>query len=170
VQGGEWLEALDQLRQDGKVRYYGISCDSLDAAAAALDHPRVSAIQVPINLLEPEFADVLPRAREQGVAVIARECLSNGLLAKEASAADIEACSQSPSAAALKGARLELCRQAATENGCMLSTLALKFVSRLDGVSVSLVGASRPVQLQGLLAGGFTSADLPELRGIPRWA
>jgi aryl-alcohol dehydrogenase-like predicted oxidoreductase len=170
VQGGEWLEALDQLKQDGKIRYYGISCDTLEVAAAALDHPRVSSIQVPINLLEREFVDVLPRAREQGVAVIARECLSNGLLVKDASAADIEARSQSPSAAALKGARLQLCRQAATENGCTLSALALKFVSRLDGVSVTLIGASRPAQLQGLLAGGFASADLPELRGIPRWA
>jgi aryl-alcohol dehydrogenase-like predicted oxidoreductase len=170
VHGGEWLEALDQLKQDGKIRYYGISCDTLEVAAAALDHPRVSSIQVPINLLEREFVDVLPRAREQGVAVIARECLSNGLLVKDASAADIEARSQSPSAAALKGARLQLCRQAATENGCTLSALALKFVSRLDGVSVTLIGASRPAQLQGLLAGGFASADLPELRGIPRWA
>ena len=170
VQGGEWLEALDQLKRDGKIRYYGISCDTVDAAAAAVEHSGISSIQVPINLLEREFVDVLPRAREHGIAVIARECLSNGLLAKEATPADVEACSQSPSAAALKTARLELCRQAATENACTLSTLALKFVSRLDGVSVTLVGASRPAQLQGLLAGGFTAADLPELRGIPRWA
>jgi aryl-alcohol dehydrogenase-like predicted oxidoreductase len=170
VDGADWLEALDQLKQEGKIRYYGISCDTVDAASAALRHSRVSSIQLPINLLERDFVDVLPRAREQGVAVIARECLANGLLVKEASAIDVEAYCHSRADAALKTARLESCRQTAVENGCTLATLALKFVSRLDGVSVSLIGVSRLRQLEGLLAGGITSANQSELRGIPRWA
>ncbi len=170
MEAGEWIEALDRLKRDGKIRYYGISCDTVDAAAAALGHSGVSAIHVPINLLEQSFVGLLPRARDQGVAVIARECLANGLLVKEASTVDVEAYSQSPADAAIKNARLELCRQAAVENGCALSTLALGFVSRLDGVSVSLIGASRTQQLESLLVGGIASTKPLELRSIPRWA
>src|SRR6185295_20246503 len=71
---GDWVEALEALKHQGKIRYYGVSCDSVDAAAAALRHSGVSAIQVPINLLERAAIRVLPIAREQGVGVIAREC------------------------------------------------------------------------------------------------
>jgi aryl-alcohol dehydrogenase-like predicted oxidoreductase len=170
VDAGAWVETLDRLTKDGKIRYYGISCDSVDAATAALGHAGVSSIQVPINLLEQGFVGLLPRARQQGVAVIARECLANGLLVKDASTIDLEAYCQSPEEAALKAARLESCRQAAVGNGRTLAGLALQFVSRLDGVSVTLIGASRLQQLEALLAGGSASATQPELQGIPNWA
>ena len=169
VESGEWLEALDRLKQEGKIRYYGISCDSVNGASAALAHSQVSSIQVPINLLEQGFVELLPRAREQGVAVIARECLANGLLVKDASAIDVEAYSQSPADAALKRSRLDSCRQAAAENGCTLAGLAIGFVSRLEGVSVSLLGVSRLDQLKGLLAAASACAKQPEPRGIPHW-
>jgi aryl-alcohol dehydrogenase-like predicted oxidoreductase len=96
VELGAWVETLDGLKRAGKIRYYGISCDSIEAALAALGHSGISSIQVAINLLERGAVDaVLPRARELGVAVIARECLANGLLAKDASAIDLRSYCQS---------------------------------------------------------------------------
>src|SRR5205085_5392767 len=36
IETGTWVGALDRLKKEGKIRYYGISCDTVDAAAAAL--------------------------------------------------------------------------------------------------------------------------------------
>jgi aryl-alcohol dehydrogenase-like predicted oxidoreductase len=168
VELGEWVETLDRLMQEGKIRYYGISCDSVEAALAALDHPGVSSIQVVINLLERGAVDaVLPRARKQGVAVIARECLANGLLAKDASQIDLGSYCQSPEEAERKAAQLMSYRQVAVESGRTLTEIALEFVSHLDGVSVSLVGVSRRQQLDALLLAGISPAKRPPLRSVP---
>jgi aryl-alcohol dehydrogenase-like predicted oxidoreductase len=170
LERGEWREAVDRLRQEGKIRYYGVSCDSVDAALAALAYAGVSSLQFPINLLEQRaVAEVLPRARKQGVAVIARECLANGVLAKDASAIDLTAYCQSPQEAELRAAQLVLYRRLASENGCTLAQLALHFVSRLDGVSLSLVGVSRLQQINELISAGILSAQRPDLR-IPHFA
>jgi aryl-alcohol dehydrogenase-like predicted oxidoreductase len=170
VELGEWVESLDGLKRAGKIRYYGISCDSIEAALAALDHPGVSSIQVAISLLERGAIDtVLPRARDQGVAVIARECLANGLLAKDASAIDLRTCCPSAADVERKAGQLESYRRTAVENGCTLAQLALQFVGRLEGVSVSLVGMSRPQQLDAFPFAGGPSAQRHELRGIPHF-
>jgi aryl-alcohol dehydrogenase-like predicted oxidoreductase len=156
VELGEWVEALDGLKQEGKIRYYGISCDSVETALAALRHPSVSSIQVVINLLDRSAIEVvLPRARDLGVAVIARECLANGLLAKDASQIDLGSYCQSPEETERKSAQLESYRQVAVESGQALAEIALQFVSQLEGVSVSLVGVSKPQQLDPLLLAGI---------------
>jgi aryl-alcohol dehydrogenase-like predicted oxidoreductase len=170
VERGEWLETLEGLKRAGKIRYYGISCDSVEAALAALDHPTVSSIQLAINLIERRFVDTLPRARAQGVAVIARECLANGLLAKDASAIDLRSYCQSSAETERRAAQLDSYRQLAIESGCTLAQFALQFVSRLEGVSVSLVGVSRLQQLDALLSAGIASAPRPELRRVPHFA
>jgi aryl-alcohol dehydrogenase-like predicted oxidoreductase len=171
VERGEWVETLEGLKRAGKIRYYGISCDSVEAALAALGHPNVSSIQVAINLLERSAVDtVLPRALRQGVAIIARECLANGLLAKDAASLDLHSYCQSPHEAERKAEQLTSYRQVADLNGCTLAQLALQFVSRLEGVSVSLVGVSRRQQLDTFLLGGIPSSPRPDLRPIPHFA
>ncbi len=51
VEAGSWLEVLEALKAEGKIRHYGVSCDSVDAAQAALGHAGVASLQVAINLL-----------------------------------------------------------------------------------------------------------------------
>jgi aryl-alcohol dehydrogenase-like predicted oxidoreductase len=170
VERGEWVQTLETLKHQGKIRYYGISCDDADAALAALDHGGVSSIQVPINLLERGAIRVLPKAREQGVAVIARECLANGLLAKDLGALDVTSYVRSESEGSDKAAKIALYRQAACENGYTLPEVALQFVSHLTGVSVSLIGVSRLHQLEALLAKGIPHAVGPDRYAIPHFS
>ena len=151
VEAGEWLEALDSLKRQGKVRYYGISCDTVDAASAALSHPGVSSIQVPLNLLTRGFLPVLDAARHAGVGVIARECLANGLLVKDLALAEIRGYCRSDSEASEKASQIAAFRQDASANGMTLAQAALRWVSGLEGVSVTLVGVSRLEQLEELL-------------------
>src|SRR5262249_55133549 len=59
VRRGDWAAALESLKRAGKIRYYGISCDTAEAALAALDFPGVSSIQIQMSLLEHSTADAV---------------------------------------------------------------------------------------------------------------
>ncbi len=158
VRRGDFVAALETLRKEGKIRWYGVSCDTADAATAALAHPGVCALQLRLNLLDRGFLPVLQAARQRRVAVIARECLANGLLAKERS----EALGVPDTTIA----QVERYRALAQASGCTLPQLALHFVTRLEGVAVALVGAHTEEQLAQLVR-QFASAPAPEaLRAV----
>ena len=150
VERGEWVDALERIKESGKIRYYGVACDTQEAALASLRFPGVSSLQLRLNLLEPERAEgVLPALRSGSVAVIARECLANGLLVKPAHEIDLAKYASSPEERAQRESRLAELRGKA-QNGS-LARLALDYVRGLDGVSVSLVGARTSEQLTSLL-------------------
>ncbi|HEX2671071.1 MAG TPA: aldo/keto reductase [Polyangiaceae bacterium] len=153
VERGEWEPALEDLKRAGKLRYYGISCDTPEAARAALRFPNVSSLQFAFNLLEPGALEtILPSARETGVACIARECLGNGLLVKpNAHALDLSSYCSSPEQAAKRKEQLLELEARAAERGVSIVEMALEFTSRTPGISVSLLGARTPQQLRRLL-------------------
>jgi aryl-alcohol dehydrogenase-like predicted oxidoreductase len=155
VEPAEWIETLEALKREGKIRYYGVSCDAADATLAALAHTGLSSIQVPLNLLERAALPVLPMAQAKGVGVIVRESLANGLLVKELSEAQVRQYCGSDEEAAAKAAKVRRYREVAAEAGCSLSQLALRYVHELDGVSVTLIGVSRLEQLDAFLATGL---------------
>src|SRR6185369_350647 len=119
VERGEWEPALEALKRAGKIRYYGISCDTPEAAQAALRFPNVSSLQFAFNLLEPGALEtILPGAREKGVACIARECLGNGLLVKpNAHTLDLSPYCSSPEQAAKRKEQLLALEARAAERG-----------------------------------------------------
>lgn len=148
---GEWEPALESLKRAGKIRYYGISCDTVDAGLASLKYPGVSSIQFLLNLLERKAADLLlPQARALSVAGIARECLANGLLAKRPEDIDL-ATYCSPSELALRTEQLATYRKQAADAGRSLPGMALDYVAGVEGVSVTLIGARSVDQLRALL-------------------
>jgi aryl-alcohol dehydrogenase-like predicted oxidoreductase len=152
VRRGEWVEALDRMQSAGMIRYYGISCDDVAAGLAALEHARVASIQCVVNLLDPSSAEQLvPRARAQRVACIARECLANGLLVKDEKDIDFSKYAASPEEAERKRALLAGARERAVREGVSLTTLSLTHVSSLQGIDVTLIGARNVEQLHELL-------------------
>jgi aryl-alcohol dehydrogenase-like predicted oxidoreductase len=149
---GEWEPMLESLKRAGKIRYYGVSCDAMEAGLAALRYPGVSVVQFPINLLEQRAAETLgPHLRAGGVAGIARECLANGLLVKEAHEVDVGAFCSSDEQRQLREQQLTTFRERAKGRGVTLARLAMDYVASVDGVSVSLIGARSVEQLNGLL-------------------
>lgn len=165
VARGEWQPALEALKRAGKIRYYGISCDTEEAALAALRFPDVSSLQVVLNALEQRtLQDVLPRARAQGVGVIARECLANGLLVKKAGDVDLAAYCSSPEERTLREGQLAALRQQSSESGRSLTRIALDFVRQAEGVSVTLVGVRSVEQLRGLV--GHWAAPAAQTTGV----
>lgn len=152
VEAGEWHAALEGMKRAGKIRYYGVSCDTLEAGLSALRQPGVSSVQFIFNLLERRVAEgLLPDLRSSGVAGIARECLANGLLVKPPSEVDLGAYCSSDEERSRREAQLAEYRQRAAEGGTSLARMALEYVTGVDGVSVALVGARSVAQLQTLL-------------------
>jgi aryl-alcohol dehydrogenase-like predicted oxidoreductase len=152
VQRGEWADALESLKKAGKVRYYGISCDTLEAADAALAYSDVSSLQVVVSLLEQRFArEILPRANQQGMAVIARECLANGLLVKPEGEVDLKGYWPTPELEEVRTRELAEYRQTALQRRIPLARLALEYATQVPGVSVSLIGVRSMEQLMATL-------------------
>jgi len=152
VERGEWKPALDALKREGKIRYYGVSCDTVEAGLAALRYPDVSSLQFSLSLLEPRAAEALaPQVRARGIAGVARECLANGLLAKAADQIDLAAYCRSSEEQKLREEQLAKYRQAAAEKGSSLARMAMDFVAGVEGVSVALLGVRSVAQLHGLI-------------------
>ncbi len=76
------FRVLDDLKKTGKIRHYGISIHDPAEGILAMKTGQPSTIQVVYNILRQEAKNELfTRAREDKVAIIAREPLANGFLA-----------------------------------------------------------------------------------------
>lgn len=72
---------LDDLVRAGKLRYYGVSVETVDEALDALRHPGVQSVQIIFNMFRLKPAErVLPEANAKRVGIIARVPLASGLL------------------------------------------------------------------------------------------
>lgn len=152
VERGDWVEALERLKREGKIRYYGVAVDTIEAGRAALRFPGVSSLQFVISLLERDnVTELLPTARKGSVGVIAREILANGLLVKESSEINLDNYCTSPAQKDLRVKQLDELRAQAQATGTSLATMAIEYPLGLDGVSVALLGARSLPQLRSLL-------------------
>lgn len=79
---GEALGALERLKGQGKLRFYGIATEVPEDAQYCLAAPGISSVQLGFGLLDPEALDLgtLEAARARGLGVIARGCFGGGLL------------------------------------------------------------------------------------------
>ncbi len=137
VERGDALEKLRAMKQAGKVRHIGISCDA-DVAARALREgdTGLSAVQVNANLLEQEaIRDVLPLARTRGVGVIARQPFAHGRLMEAGDVAGV------------------LGTHGLPKDGAYLAALALRFLREQEGVSCVLPGMMKPAHIRANIAG-----------------
>jgi len=81
LRDGSVFEVLDKLQQEGKIRYYGVSVESVEEALICMEYPGVRALQVIFNIFRQKLIDELfPVAKEKGVGLLARVPLASGLL------------------------------------------------------------------------------------------
>jgi aryl-alcohol dehydrogenase-like predicted oxidoreductase len=153
----ETLATLHELIQTGKVRCIG--CSNFQAsplvqwlvAAQSLGMTSFGASQEPYNLLMREVErQTMPLCAVYGVAVIAHSPLAGGVLT------DHYAANQP---AAHPAARLQ---RLVAQRGQSLTHVALSWVLSRQAIASTVLGASRPDQLQDSLGGtGLTlDADL----------
>jgi aryl-alcohol dehydrogenase-like predicted oxidoreductase len=91
IQRGEVWEVLERRKQEGKIRHYGVSVNTMDEGVAAAQDGRSETIQVEYNLLNQEpAAAFFPLAQAANIGVIARVPLKRGILTGKMTAADEE--------------------------------------------------------------------------------
>jgi len=81
IKQGDVFHVLDKLQQEGKIRMYGVSVETVDEGLTALKYPGVRALQVIFNVFRQKPLEKLfPKAHAQGVGILARLPLASGLL------------------------------------------------------------------------------------------
>lgn len=79
----DWLEAMTQLREQGKIRFFGVSANDWDpyGPVNAMLAGLLDSVQVIYNLFEQRPAEKLfPAAQEKNVGIIVRVPFEEGLL------------------------------------------------------------------------------------------
>ncbi|WP_164667844.1 aldo/keto reductase [Virgibacillus doumboii] len=81
LQNGRVFEALEKLKEQGKICYYGVSVETVEEGLYCLDHTNASSLQVIFNIFRQKPLEILfPKAYEKGVGILARVPLASGLL------------------------------------------------------------------------------------------
>ena len=83
LQNGECIDAMQQLQQQGKIRYWGISLNTFDPLPEAeffIDKKIGNGFQLVLNLLNQKTLPLLKRSAEGGYGIIVRMALQFGLL------------------------------------------------------------------------------------------
>jgi len=89
IENGEVWELLERRKQEGKIRHYGVSINTMEEGIAAVKTGRSDTVQVEYNLLTQEPAEkIFPLAQAANVAIIARVPLRRGILTGKMTQAD----------------------------------------------------------------------------------
>ena len=159
IEKGDFCETLERLKDQGKIRYYGVACLTVEDAILCLKHPGISSVQVAISLIDQEaIKKLLPLVRGKKVALIARHPRAIGLFTESQSdiMGDTSAYSRSEFEERTKRAKAF---HFLIKEGRTMAQAAMQFVLQLDGISVVLPRAVNHKQLEENL-GALTAPPL----------
>lgn len=83
LQNGECIEAMQQLQQQGKIRYWGISLNTFHTQAEAnffMQNKLGDGFQLVLNIINQRALELIKKSSEKGYGIIARMPLQFGLL------------------------------------------------------------------------------------------
>jgi aryl-alcohol dehydrogenase-like predicted oxidoreductase len=185
IRDGRVFEVLDKLQQEGKIRYYGVSVETVEEGLTAMQNPNVRALQVIFNLFRQKpLNDLFPTAKEKGVGVLARVPLASGLLTgkfkkdtqfEESDHRNFNRDGQEfnvgETFAGLefnKGVDLSEQLKWIAEGRGNMTRAALKWILEFDSISCVIPGFKNVKQVEDNLAAldvpGFSEAELSKLR------
>lgn len=78
---GEWLQTIQDLKREGKIRFFGVSINDLqpENALALIESGRVDTVQVIYNVFHQQPSErLLPACEKHGIGVIVRVALDEG--------------------------------------------------------------------------------------------
>jgi aryl-alcohol dehydrogenase-like predicted oxidoreductase len=132
---GEALDALEKLKTQGKLRFYGVATEEAADAPFCLSAPGISSLQVGFGLLDLEALEqgTLASAGARGLAVIARGCFAGGLLKDGLDGDELKA-------ATPKWQRILALRALSQGMNRSVLDVAFQFCRSTPAVSVSLLG------------------------------
>ena len=173
---GDVFKWLRKLRQEGKIKNFGASVESMEEALLCLEQPDLASLQIIFNLFRQKpISTLFPKAIAHKVGIIVRLPLASGLLSgkltKDAQFAqndhrnynrDGQFFNVGETFAGIpfeKGVELVDALKTWVPEGYTLAEMAQRWILDHDAVSVIIPGASRPEQAR---ANAVTS-NLPPL-------
>ena len=84
IRQGDFLPAVEELKRQGKIRHFGISCADTEIALEALALPQVEVVQIPLQRgSEAIHNRFLARANDRGCGIVGRNVFHGGRLVTE---------------------------------------------------------------------------------------
>jgi aryl-alcohol dehydrogenase-like predicted oxidoreductase len=167
---------LDDLSKEGKIRYYGVSVETVAEAHRALRHPHVQTVQIIFNMFRLKPAEELfAQAWNRHVGILARVPLASGMLTGKLSAGSTFAADDHRTfnrqgeafdkGETFSGVPYDVGLEAVERlrplvpPGATMSQMALRWTLMFEAVSCAIPGARTPGQARDNAA----AADLPPL-------
>jgi aryl-alcohol dehydrogenase-like predicted oxidoreductase len=167
---------LDEMVQEGKLRFYGVSVEKVEEALKAIEFPNVQSVQIIFNIFRQRPAELFfQQAARRGVGILARVPLASGLLTGKMkadtrfSANDHRKFNRRGQSfdrgETFSGLDYDTGLKAVDElrelvpPGMTLTQFALRWILMFDAVSTTIPGAKNAAQAQENSAAG----DLPAL-------
>lgn len=172
----ELFGALDELVQQGKIRYYGVSVEKVEEALKAIEYPNVQTVQIVFNIFRQRPAELFfPEAQRRQVGVLARLPLSSGMLTGKLTSQSQFAPDDHRSfnrhgesfdrGETFSGVDYEAGLRAVSElralvpEGTTMAQFALRWILMFDVVTCAIPGGKRPSQVED----NVSAAELPPL-------
>ncbi|MCP4178905.1 MAG: aldo/keto reductase [bacterium] len=81
IRNGEIFDWLRELKNEGKIKHFGASVETIEEGLICLKRSDILSLQVIFNIFRQKLiTDLLPQAKAKGVGIIARVPLASGLL------------------------------------------------------------------------------------------
>jgi len=131
----EALGALEKLKTQGKLRFYGVATEVPEDAPFCLSAPGISSVQLGFGLLDLEALDqgTLADAGARGLGIIARGCFAGGLLKDDLDGPQLKATTP-------KWQRILALRSLSRTMARSVLDISLQFCRDTPAVSVTLLG------------------------------
>ncbi len=172
----EVFGVLDDLVKAGKLRYYGVSVETVEEALKAIEYPNVQTVQIIFNMFRHRPAELFfAEARRRKVGILARVPLGSGLLtgrmtrATQFAADDHRAFNRHGEmfdrGETFSGVDYETGLEAVQQlqallpDGMTLAQFALRWILMFDAVTCAIPGGKRPAQVEE----NVKAASLPPL-------
>ena len=177
----EGWQTMLKLKEEGKVRWVGVSNFSAEQMARASKLGPITSLQPPYSLIRPEVEDsILPYCHKHNIGVIAYSPMASGLLTGKMTRERIAAMPsddwrkeknrhyQEP-LLTRNLALVEKLKAIGARHGKTPGEVAVSWVLRHPAVTGAIVGARKPGQLKELLGAAdwrLTPREVDEIQGF----
>jgi aryl-alcohol dehydrogenase-like predicted oxidoreductase len=172
----EVFAILDDLVEQGKLRYYGVSVEKVEEALKAIEYPQLQTVQIIFNAFRHRPAELFfKEAKRKQIGILARVPLASGLLTGKMKGTSTFAADDHRAfnrygesfdrGETFSGVDFETGLQAVEElrplipPGATMTQLALRWILMFEAVTCAIPGGKRPEQVVENVA----AADLPPL-------
>ncbi len=158
----ETVEAMEELRSRGKIRFIGYCTSNIETLREALKHGRIDVVQTPYNILNRSIAqEFIPFCRATRIPILACEPFCRGLLAgvlHKHSSFDLDDLRIEDKR--FRGERyrnsienVNRLRTIATQEGLSLIQLALGWILQNPMIAGAICGAKNRLQIRQSIIG-----------------